>query len=82
MITSVVLIYILFIGLPPDILVGLPPDILVRSSPSTSNCIERESESERERERERERESERLNEENVSASGLVFCSISGDPVRE
>ena len=74
MITSVVLIYILFIGLPPDILVGLPPDILVRSSPSTSNCIERE--------RERERESERLNEENVSASGLVFCSISGDPVRE
>ena len=80
MITSVVLIYILFIGLPPDILVGLPPDILVRSSPSTSNCIERESESERERERER--ESERLNEENVSASGLVFCSISGDPVRE
>ena len=80
MITSVVLIYILFIGLPPDILVGLPPDILVRSSPSTSNCIERESESERVRERER--ESERLNEENVSASGLVFCSISGDPVRE
>ena len=52
MITSVVLIYILFIGLPPDILVGLPPDILVRSSPSTSNCIERESESESERERE------------------------------